>query len=78
MVSYSTTMHGPAASAPTVTGLYAVCAVCGAQWQILGSEDGQTTDDLACRWCGAPAEAVAVHSEAATVGGATVYGGGEV
>jgi len=74
-MTYSTTIHGPAASAPSVTGRYARCAVCGAEWQVL-DEDG--SDAEGCPVCDAPKAAISVHSEAATFGGATVYGGGEV
>lgn len=54
----STTMHRPAATAPTVTGEYAQCAVCGVRWQVHGD-----ADTAGCVFCGASGAAVSVKSE---------------
>lgn len=62
MADYSTTMHGPSASMGTATGLYAVCKVCGCQWQVWGDPP---TNTKGCAFCNAPESAITVHSEKA-------------
>lgn len=67
MTSYPTNIHGPTGNAPSVTERYAACNVCGVQWQIRGPDNA---DANACAFCGAPAQAIAVCSEAPDFGGA--------
>lgn len=66
MTTYSTTMHGPSASAPVVTDLVAHCKVCGAQWQV---KSNKGEDAEGCAFCDAPAEAIYIVSEAPGYGG---------
>ncbi len=60
MADYSTTTHGPAATAPSVTNLVAKCAVCGCQWQV---RSPNRDDARACGFCGAPESAISIISE---------------
>jgi hypothetical protein len=60
MTTFPTDMHGPSADAPTVSNLYATCAVCEGQWQVIQ----RLEDSKGCRLCGAPGAAVTIHSEA--------------
>ena len=57
--------HGPGDQAPRVTYQYATCAVCHSQWQVRSFAG---SDAQGCAFCGAPARAISVHSEAPTVG----------
>lgn len=60
MATYPTDVHGPPADAPHVTGLYAVCQVCGAQWQVRSDDQA---DAKGCAFCDAPAKAITILSE---------------
>lgn len=53
-------MHGPADQAPHVTYNYAVCEVCGVQWQV---RSDVLADAQGCRFCNAPADRIRVLSE---------------
>jgi hypothetical protein len=55
-----TDIHGPAATAPNVTGKYAVCEVCGTSWQI---QSPNLDDARGCSFCDAPKEAITIHDE---------------
>lgn len=59
MATYSTTQHGPADRAPTVTHQVARCTVCGVEWQVRAVG----VDDQGCAFCGAPRRAIRVTSE---------------
>jgi hypothetical protein len=72
MTDYSTTVHTPYSSAPTVTNLYAKCQVCGTSWQVRSPNRG---DAKGCSFCDAPESAITVVSEKPDFGGATVYRG---
>ena len=48
----STTMHGPAETAPAVSGKVAHCRVCKTQWQILSMKPPHD-DAKVCPFCGA-------------------------
>ncbi len=61
MTTYPTDIHGPAATAPAVTHRYAVCEVCGCQWQVRSEVDA---DAQGCSFCNAAADQVSVRSEA--------------
>ena len=50
------------ADAPTTTGLYARCQVCGIQWQVKGGS-GHYDNAQGCSFCDAPASAIQVMSE---------------
>ena len=63
MANESTTMHGPADSAPSVSNIVAHCNVCGVTWAVGGDFD---TSTRGCAFCDAPAEALTYTSEAAT------------
>jgi len=69
MPTYSTWIHGPSASAPTVTDEVAICQVCGVQWQV---RSGDRADAKGCSFCGAPADAITIVSEKPGYGGAIV------
>lgn len=58
MATYNTRQLSDDDNAPTVTGYYGRCSVCGVEWQIKGDSDKD-----ACPWCGAGKKAVAVLSE---------------
>lgn len=60
MADYPTDVHGPASQAPTVTYRYAVCGICGVQWQVKSEDD---LDAQGCSFCGAPTKCVHIHSE---------------
>ena len=60
MAEYPTDVYGPAALAPHVTHRYAVCRVCGVQWQIRSDSDA---DAQGCSFCNAPARAISIRSE---------------
>lgn len=62
-------MCGPAATAPHVTHEVAHCQVCHTQWQVRSES---RADAQGCSFCGAPASAITVVSEAPTYGGAIV------
>ena len=53
-----TQIHLPASEAPTVTGEFAKCKVCGCQWQVKADSDKE-----GCAFCGGGAEAVTVIDE---------------
>jgi hypothetical protein len=59
-MTYPTDIHGPAATAPEVTGKYAVCDLCGTQWQI---KSFVNTDAQGCQFCGADKSAVHIFRE---------------
>ena len=59
-MSQSTRIHGPAANAPRVTNEYAVCQVCGVQWQV---QSANHDDARACAFCGAGEEAISIYGE---------------
>ena len=51
MTTYSTEIHGPAATAPTTTGYVAKCNLCGVTWQVQGPSP-EFTDAQSCDFCG--------------------------
>ena len=57
MTTYSTEIHGQAATAPTVTGRIAKCKVYGVQWQI---QSPVNTDAKFCDFCGAGEDAIVI------------------
>lgn len=59
---YPTTIHAPAASAPTVSERIAVCGVCGVQWQIQ-TISPPYADAKGCSFCDAPAKAITIINE---------------
>lgn len=54
--TYPTTMHGPAATAPTVSNKVAQCLVCRFQRAIMTMEEPYT-EMQGCPFCDAPASA---------------------
>lgn len=60
MSDASTTMHGPADSAPSVSNIVARCNVCGVTWAVCGDFD---TRARGCAFCDAPAEALTYMME---------------
>lgn len=60
MTTYSTDTHGPAATAPTTTGLVAICDVCHVQWQVQGPNN---EDAKSCDFCGAGGGAITIVNE---------------
>jgi hypothetical protein len=58
MANESTTIHGPTATAPTVSNKYATCVVCGIQWQVKSD-----ADRFGCHFCNADRTAVTIHNE---------------
>jgi hypothetical protein len=60
MANYPTDVYGPADSAPKVTGIVAVCKVCGFEWQVRSFAG---TDAKGCGFCGAPEEAIRTYNE---------------
>ena len=75
MANYPTDIHGPAASARSVTNKVAYCRVCEMEWQIQSAE---MLDAKSCPFCGAPEAAIVIRSEAPEDGDAVIYGGGEI
>lgn len=69
MTPASMRIYGPSASAPKVTNEVARCRVCGAQWQV---KSDKREDAQGCAFCGAPAEAITIESEAPDFGGAII------
>jgi len=72
MTDYSTKIHLPYSSAPTVTNLYAKCQVCGTSWQV---KSPNRDDAKGCAFCDAPEEAITVVSEEPTYGNAIIFRG---
>ena len=62
MANESTTMHTPGNLAPTVSGKFAHCEVCGISWQILSTQ-APYADALGCIFCYAGKDAITVHDE---------------
>jgi hypothetical protein len=69
MATYSERICGAEDDAPAVTERVAICQVCGVQWQVRSETDA---DAEGCSFCGAPAGAVTVVSEAPDYGGMLV------
>lgn len=61
-MTYSTTIHGPAADAPAVTNKVASCKVCGSQWQVR-SFASPPTDAQGCPLCHADDSAITISQE---------------
>jgi hypothetical protein len=58
----STTMHGPAANAPTVSNKVGHCRVCKTQWQILSTQSPYD-DAKGCSFCGSDRTAITIIDE---------------
>lgn len=70
MATYSTRICADESTKPQVTELVALCQVCHVQWAI---RSGQSADAEGCTFCGAPADAVTIVSEAPDYSGQVVY-----
>lgn len=60
--TYSTTVHAPAATAPTVSERVARCQVCHTEWQIQ-TLSPPYDDAQGCSFCDAPADAITIINE---------------
>lgn len=64
-----TWVHGPSENAPSVTEEYAVCRVCGHQWQV---KSPTGADTKGCSFCGTDEDNIQIMSEKADYGGAHI------
>lgn len=60
MANEPTTVHGPDAGKPQVTGWVAHCKVCGTQWQVRSFDKA---DAQGCQFCGAGKSAIRLENE---------------